>query len=31
MDLESMFNSGFGGFTNNESLKKYIFELFVDD
>ena len=30
-DLESMFNAGFGGYTNNESLKNYIFELFSKD
>jgi hypothetical protein len=31
MDLESMFNPAFGGFTNNESLKKYIFDLFSNE
>ncbi len=31
MDLENMFNPSYGGYTNNESLKKYIFDLFSTD
>lgn len=29
MDLESMFNINFGGYTNDESIKNFILNLFL--
>lgn len=29
VDLERMFNIKFGGYTNNESLKNYVLNLFL--